>query len=171
MEQMKRRYSPSLAVFAALACATVADAQLKQVKTVYLMPMGGGLDQYLATRMVEQHVFQVVTDPQRADAVVVDRIGEGLEEKLAELYPDEKKKVAEKETADKDKKADGGNGTHRVGSTNLGRGKGTIFIVDRRTHTVLWSVYSPGRSTRASDVNRNADSIAKKIALAMKVNQ
>ena len=144
---------------------TLAHAQLKQVQSVYLLPMGGGLDQYLATRLVEQNLFQVVTDPQRADAILVDRIGEGLEEKLAELYPDEKKKAE----ADKDKKPGDKEGAQkRVGSTNLQRGRGTIFLVDRRTHTVLWSVYSPSRSASASDVHRNAESIAKKLALAVK---
>ena len=145
---------------------TVAFGQLKQVQSVYILPMGGGLDQYLATRMVEQHLLQVVTDPQRADAVLVDRIGEGLEEKLTELYPDEKKKAE----MEKDKKpGSDNNGTQkRVGSTNLQRGKGTIFLIDRRTHTVLWSIYSPSRSTRASDVHKNAEAIVKKLALALR---
>ena len=145
---------------------TVAFGQLKQVQSVYILPMGGGLDQYLATRMVEQHLLQVVTDPQRADAVLVDRIGEGLEEKLTELYPDEKKKAE----MEKDKKpgSDNNGAQKRVGSTNLQRGKGTIFLIDRRTHTVLWSIYSPSRSTRASDVHKNAEVIVKKLALALR---
>ena len=152
-----------LILAAGLASAAIAHAQLKQGQTVYLLPMGGGLDQYLATRMVEQHLFQVVTDPQRADAIFADRIGEGLEEKLAELYPDETKKP------EKDKKSDDNAGAQkRVGSTNLQRGKGTIFLIDRRTHTILWSIYSPSRSVQAKDVNRNAESIAKKLALAVK---
>ena len=164
MDLMNRRRRLLLA--AAFACTTFAQAQLNKVQTIYLLPMAGGLDQYLATRLVERHLFNVVTDPQRADAILVDRIGEGLEEKLAELYPDQVKK-AEKDAADKDKKQDGGP-QRRVGSTNLQRGKGTFFIVDRHTHTVLWSVYSPSRSTRTGDINRNAESIAKKLALAMK---
>ena len=156
----------SLALLAVFAVSTVAQAQLKQVQTVYLLPMGSGLDQYLATRMVERHLFQVVTDPQRADAIIVDRIGEALEEKLAQLYPDEKQK-AEKDT-EKERKIGEPGSAQRMGSTNLQRGKGTLFLVDRRTHTILWSIYSPSRSTRASDVNRNAESIAKKLALAVK---
>ena len=69
---------------------------------------------------------------------------------------------------DKDKKTDHAGNSSKVGSTNLQRGKGTIFLVDRRTHTVLWSIYSPSKSTSAPDVNRNAESIAKKLALAVK---
>jgi hypothetical protein len=165
MEVMTFRYSFALAVFSGLVGSTLAHAQLKQVQTVYLLPMGGGLDQYLANRMVEQHLFQVVTDPQRADAILVDRIGEGLEDKLAEMYPDEKKKP-EKE-AEKDKKNDFSGTGVKVGNTNLKSGKGTLFLIDRRNHTVLWSIYSPSRSSQAKDVNRNAESIAKKLALAI----
>jgi len=162
--------SIALTFFAGLGCSTLLHAQLKQVQSVYLLPMGGGLDQYLATRLVEHHMFQVVTDPQRADAIIVDRIGEGLEEKLAEMYPEEKKKAesdADKDK-DKDKKTDHAGNSSKVGSTNLQRGKGTIFLVDRRTHTVLWSIYSPSKSTSAPDVHRNAELIAKKLALAVK---
>ena len=38
----------SLALLAVFAVSTVAQAQLKQVQTVYLLPMGSGLDQYLS---------------------------------------------------------------------------------------------------------------------------
>lgn len=139
-----------------------AFAQLKQVQSVYILPMGSGLDQYLATRLVELRTFQIVTDPQRADAVLVDRIGTALEDKLAELYPDEKKKAEE----EKEKK-DGG-GANVLRQSNLQRGKGTIFLVDRRSRTVLWSVYSPSKSTAAKDVNHNALEIAKKLTDAVK---
>jgi hypothetical protein len=149
------------------AFSSIASAQLKQVQNVYLLPMGGGLDQYLANHLVEHQTFQIVTDPKRADAIIVDRIGEGLEAKLAEMYPDPAKKVEKDE--DKDKKFETtGEGQVRVGSTNLQRGRGTIFMVDRRTHTVLWSLYSPSHTSSPSDVNRNAESIAKKLALALK---
>jgi hypothetical protein len=185
MVLMTRRYSTAFLILSGLACSTLVHAQLKQVQAVYLLPMGSGLDQYLATRLVEMHLFQVVTDPKRADAVFVDRIGEGLEDKLAELYPEEKKvekdtekdkdkddkdKVTKDKDAkdkDKDKNEFSGNST-RVGSTNLQRGKGTIFLIDRRTHTVIWSLYSPGKSTNSTDVNRNAGLIAKKLELAVK---
>src|SRR4051812_2136690 len=115
MELMTRRISVALLTF---FCSALAQAQLKQVQSVYLLPMGSGLDQYLATRLVEDHLFQVVTDPKRADAVFVDRIGEGLETKLAELYPEEKKVDKEKDK-DKEKKNEfaGGGASDRVGST------------------------------------------------------
>ena len=168
MELMNRRISIALLT---VFCSALAHAQLKQVQSVYLLPMGGGLDQYLATRLVEDRLFQVVTDPKRADAVFVDRIGEGLETKLAELYPEEKKVDKDKDKEkDKEKKNEfAGSGVQdRVGSTNLQRGRGTLFLIDRRTHTVIWSLYSPSKSTSANDIHRNAESIAKKLALAVR---
>ena len=63
---------------------------LRQVQTVYLMPMGYGLDQYLANRLTAEGVFEVVTDPKRADAVLTDQLGVGFERRFDELYPREK---------------------------------------------------------------------------------
>ena len=137
-------------------------SQMREIQTVYLLPMAGNLDQYLATRLVEMHLFQVVTDPQRADAVFADRIGEGLEDKLSELYPDPAKKSAKDE--DKDKFG----GAAPIKNSNFARGRGTLYLVDRKTHTVLWSVYSPSRTNRVPDVHKNAESIAKRISAAVK---
>jgi hypothetical protein len=59
--------------------------ELSAVHAVYLLPMGSGLDQYLANRLASEHIFRVVTDPKLADAVFTDRIGNAFEEKLADL--------------------------------------------------------------------------------------
>ena len=40
-----------------------------------------------ASRLTEDHIFQVVTDPKQADAVFTDQIGEIFEAKLADLFP------------------------------------------------------------------------------------
>ncbi len=167
MNAMNRRTSIASTLLAGLVFSVLGHAQLKQVQTVYLLPMGNGIDQYIATLLVEQHLFQVVTDPQRADAIFVDRIGTGLEEKLAEMYPDEKKKSEPEKEKDKDKKPDFSGNTTKVGNTNLQRGRGTLFLIDRRNHTVLWSVYSPSRSAQAKDIHHNAESIVKKLAVAV----
>src|SRR5215469_13013420 len=55
------------------------------VRSVYLLPMARGMDQYLANWLTQDHVFRVVTDPKRADAVFTDRIGQSFEDKLADL--------------------------------------------------------------------------------------
>ena len=69
----------SLALVAALAAT---PAELGQIRSVYLLSMGSGFDQYLANQLTTQEVFQVVTDPQMADAVLTDQIGLRFEKQL-----------------------------------------------------------------------------------------
>ncbi len=83
---------------ASLMTMGASGANLGDLKTVYLLPMPGGLDQYLAIRLTTGSILQVVTDPQKADAIFTDRIGSGLEETLAELY-NEKSKDKDKDDA------------------------------------------------------------------------
>ena len=149
----------ALALFAASVPAAV-NQQLKQVNTVYILAMSGGMDQYLANRLTTMGVFQVVTDPQKADAIITDRLGEPFEAKLKELYPPPPppapppplrrrtirltrtvRPVTSDKTAkdDKDKTEDDGERIARVGSFN--RGRGNIFIVDRKSKNVIWSIY------------------------------
>ena len=140
--------------------------QLDSVHTVYLLPMGNSLDQYLATRLTQTGVFQVVTDPQKADAIFTDKIGEGFEQKMQELYPPPEAKASDedKETdknKDKDKKDPFGKPNQRFGS--FSKGHGTVFLVDRQSRNVVWSVYWPIKSSRPDDVNRRADQIADKL--------
>src|SRR5437588_8805686 len=66
-----------------LASMTAAvNPQLRQVNTVYILAMTGGMDQFLANQLTSLGVFQVVTDPQKADAILTDRLGELFENKL-----------------------------------------------------------------------------------------
>jgi hypothetical protein len=142
----------ALALLAASVPAAV-NQQLKQVTTVYILGMTGGMDQYLADRLTRTSVFQVVTDPQKADAIITDRLGEPFEAKLKELYPpppppappappkdekadkDSKLVVVDKTTKDDKDKIDDVSGIARVGSFN--RGRGNFFIVDRKSRNVL----------------------------------
>ena len=39
------------------------------------MPMGRGLDQFIANRLTRMHVLQVVTDPAKADTIITDQRG------------------------------------------------------------------------------------------------
>jgi len=95
----------SLALFVATASAAV-NPQLKQVNKVYILSMAGGMDQYLANRLTVLGVFQVVSDPQKADAILTDRIGEPLEAKLKELYPPPPPPPKPHEVKKEDKKDD-----------------------------------------------------------------
>src|SRR3954447_3120679 len=82
MDLMKRLLF-LLAGGGALLCA----ADLEGVRNVYVMPMARGLDQYLASRLTSDHVFQIVTDPKLADAVLSDRVGETLQSQLENIFP------------------------------------------------------------------------------------
>jgi hypothetical protein len=73
---------------AASSFAGPPKADLAQVHKVYLLPMRNGIDQYLANRLTNLGVFQVVTDPKKADAVFTDQLGESFERRLGEWFPD-----------------------------------------------------------------------------------
>ena len=47
---------------------------LKQVKTVYILGMVNGLDQFLANRLTNSGAIWVVLDPVNADAILTDRL-------------------------------------------------------------------------------------------------
>src|SRR5678809_764458 len=75
MGYMKWLLSIGLGALGALFTISGAHAQVFGVKTVYLLPMAGGLDQYLALQLTSGGVLQVVTDPKKADAILTDGIG------------------------------------------------------------------------------------------------
>jgi|SRR5579863_5932915 hypothetical protein len=165
-------------VLLAASVPAAVNQQLKQVNTVYILGMSGGMDQYLANRLTNMGVFQVVTDPQKADAIITDRLGEPFEAKLKELYPppappapvkdakdakdDKDSKTApadKKEKDDKDKTDTGG--VTRVGSFN--RGRGNIFIVDRKSKNVVWSTYDRPKDTTPGELSKTAERVVKRL--------
>lgn len=141
--------------------AGVFGADMSGVKTVYLLPMSSGLDQYLAVRLTTAAVLQVVADPRNADAVLTDYIGQGFEDRLDELY-------GAKPKIEDDKNDKNGSGTEFVKPASGSRSRGAIFLVNRKTRDVLWSVYEQPKGTAPADLNRTADRIADKLAKAIK---
>jgi len=138
-----------LAIFLAAGLTAVAG-DLSSVKSVYLMPMSGGLDQYLAIRLSSGGGIQVVTDPKMADAIFTDRIGSNFEQKLQDMYG-EKKKSDGKLSSD-----DFAKPTSQPGS----RGKGSLFLVDRQSRVVIWSMYAKAKSNDGDEMNHLATKIA-----------
>jgi len=134
-----------------LAMAAAA-ADLPDIKTVYLLPMSGGLDQYLAVRLTTGAVLQVVTDPEKADAVFTDRIGSNLEQSLNDLY-------APKGKEEPNKIGDFSRPTMQP----LSRGKGSLFLVDRKTRVVVWSMYAVPKNSQGDEMNRLAQRIVAKL--------
>jgi len=89
-------------LFSSLAVALAAPpkTELLQVHKVYLLPMTNAMEQYLANRLTGLGVFQVVTDPKKADAIFTDGIGASFESRLAELFPPKPVKRASDETTE-----------------------------------------------------------------------
>jgi hypothetical protein len=152
-----------------LGLAAAADPGLTQVRTVYLLPMGGGLDQFLANRLTQSGRYQVVTDPNQADAILTDRIGTDFEDRMKELYPPppppEPEVKAEDKAEEKQKDEERslaslmGDASAGRRSSTFGRSRGTVFLVDRSVNRVIWSTYVLPRSRRPDELNRVADQI------------
>jgi hypothetical protein len=138
---------------ALVGAGLAAGADLADVKTVYLLPMANSLDQYLAIRLTTGTSLQVVTDPQKADAVLTDRIGTSFEQTLDELYKTKPAKgEPDKETQESSRPMQA-----------MSRGKGAIFLVNRKTRDVLWSTYAMAKSAAPDDMNHLADRIVSRL--------
>lgn len=172
------------------ALALNAGAQLANVHSVYLLPMTGGLDQYLANRITNSGLFQVVMDPKKADAVFTDRLGEATESRLAELYPEPPEpkpepaaeakpeataaagKVEEKPKGESEDTASAGAKLKEAPSaphfSTFGKGKGTIFLVDGRKRTVLWSFYETPKGGTSEALDRTAGQVVDRLKRDLK---
>ncbi len=67
--------------------AGAAEIGGSNVRTIYILPMSHGLDQYVANRLTREGVLEVVADPTRADALLTDSLGKPLESELEKLHP------------------------------------------------------------------------------------
>jgi hypothetical protein len=164
----------SLAAACALLCFGAPEANvhpgLNEVKRVYLLPMAGGLDQYLANRLTKMGRFEVVTDPAAADAIFTDRLGPSFEQKWAELYPPPPKPEEERPIENEGKSnstepslVDGFAGTTTSRVSSFARGRGNVFIVSRKDGAVVWSHFKPARNTRTSELDSTADGIVNRL--------
>jgi hypothetical protein len=169
--------------FCASFCVNRAGAaELSGGRTVYLMPMGHSFDQFLADRLTRMHVFQVVTDPAKADTIISDRVGASLESRLKELYPPPpapEVKEAAKTTPEAPKPSGDGrpptsgpmaafgdtsNKLAQTGSMGTsGHGRGTIFLVDVKSSQVLWSIFETPKNNSARELDRTAERIVKRL--------
>jgi hypothetical protein len=170
------KFTAALLIGLSAIAAAAEKAPVAQVHTVYLLPMTNGLDQYLANRLTNLKVFQVVADPDQADAVFSDLIGEVLERRLDALFPEPAE--AEPEPAAKVPPATGekavaevkqpqeavrdtslkGNTATQVSSFR--RSKGTVFLLDAHKRVVLWSIYEVPKNSSSNEMDRTAERIA-----------
>lgn len=126
---------------------------LAAVKRAYLLPMASGLDQHLASEFTRQRTLEVVIDPKKADAVFTDRLGESFEARISELFATKKEDI---------KKSDSLRGPGISGKRNTG----TVFLVDPKSMTVLWSVYAPPKDSSRDSLVLCARKIAEQFAEA-----
>lgn len=162
-----------LALVFSCSAALASAADLASVKTVYVMKMFRGMDQYLASHLISSHVFEIVADPKLADTVITDQLGDGFLAKLEELFPtpeEEKPEPPPKPKVDKDAEeanpflSDTVNKlTSPPSSFSVGRSKGTIFLVDAKSRQVVWSLYDPPKSGGSSDMDRTASNIVSRL--------
>ena len=147
----------------ALACA----GDLSTAKTVYVLSMYRGMDQYLANRLTNDHLLQVVTDPKKADIIITDHIGDAFEQQLDTIFPPPEPAKPETKTEPKPAE-DAGNSlfgpamnklSNPATSSSFGRSKGTVFLVDAKSREILWSVYAPPKSSTGKDLDRTANDI------------
>jgi hypothetical protein len=148
------------ATLCALLPISSAHAEIFGVKTVYLLPMAGGLDQYLALQLSSGGLLQVVTDPKKADAILTDGIGARLEDSLTELYG----APVDKDKSDKDK-SDASNAA-RPAMQRLSRSGGLVFLVNRTSRDVLWSTYQLPTSNQPEELKHVAAKIVERLAKA-----
>ena len=141
----------------ASAAIALAQSPVAAAKNVFLTPMPGGLEQYLAMHLTNGSVLQVVTKSSKADVIFTDRIGEDLEKTLADL--DSKAPAVNSGKAGEVVFA-------RPTNRPLSRAKGTVFLVNRQTGDVIWSTLEQPKSTSISDVDSAARRIVEKLAKA-----
>ena len=158
-------------------CAGLAAmaGDLSQVHNVYILTMAGGLDLHIANRLTDGHVLQVVTDPQKADVIMTDRLGPGFEDHMMELYPTpEPPKPPKEEAKDKDSEKEKKPSAASIGipdlteasnkistrpTSSFGGGRGTIFLVSVKSREVLWSTYAKPKDARGAELERTAAQI------------
>jgi hypothetical protein len=152
-----------------LSCsgALLSGMDLQGVRAVYVMPMSHAMDQFLANRLAEEHIFQVVSDPKRADAIFTDRIGDALNSALDEIAPAPKPSDAQSKDGGKEQPRTTKLDNPALSST-FGRGKGTFFLVDAKSRSVLWSTFAAPGSSDASHLDRTASDIVSRLTRDLK---
>ena len=149
---------------------------LLAVKSVYILPMRSGFDQYLANELARSGSMRVVTDPAHADAVITDHLGESFQQRMDDLFPAPAKASPKPAPKSDDSKADGKENTasadelmssSRPVSSGI-NGRGNVFLVGRADRAVLWSDFRNPRSRQPKDMKRAADLVASDLKRALR---
>lgn len=142
-----------LALFGSILFGGEFQLQLK-TRTVYIVPMANGLDRHLASRLTSSGVVWVVLDPEKAAAVLTDRVDEAFWTWSNARY----KPLGKPSNAIND------DDRSRYERPRASGYRGTVFLVDPRNGVVLWSIYQP-----TPDTSPNAlDQAAVRVAITLK---
>lgn len=150
--------------------AGAAEIGGSSVRTIYVLPMGHGLDQYVANRLTREHVLEVVADPVRADAILTDTLGKPLELELEKLHPTPKPQADDADSDSGDSDTAQPSRSRRTMNTGepppistFARGKGTLFLVDAHSRAVLWSVYERPTKSTSDDLDHRAKRVVDRL--------
>ena len=157
MGDMKWLSKVALGALGAVVLISGTQAEVFGVKTVYVLPMAGGLDQYLALQLTSGGVLQVVTDPKKADAILTDGIGARLEESLTQLYGAPVDKNDDKDKAGTTEFA-------HPAMRPLSSSRGVVFLVNRTSRDVLWSTFERPKNTQPEELRHAAEKIVDRLA-------
>jgi hypothetical protein len=140
-----------------LVGALSSAAELKDVKSVYLYPMPGGFEQLLASRLVNGHVYTVVSDPKLADAVFTDQLGDAFLYKLDHIKTPPPPVQTSGSTSSMAAHVD------EPHASSFSRGKGTLFLVDAKSKQVVWSTFQEPKDRSTATLNKTAKKIVEQL--------
>ena len=138
---------------ALLTCGGLAGGEFRlqlKTRTVYIVRMPNGLENHLASRITSAGVLWGVLDPEKADAVLTDRVDETFWA-WSQTYFGPAKKVPQSADPPRPK----------LDTAQSAESRGTLFLVDPRTGLVLWAMYDPQQSTSRDALDQIADRVAK----------
>jgi hypothetical protein len=171
------RIKALIPIAALLVCgpAIAVDGKLSpRFRTVYVLEMTNGLDQYLSNRLTSARVMWVVLEPTSADAVLTESLDEPFWSWLARTYP----RPASATPAAPATSAASGTESAPQGSPE-GRGPvsakqpmasskrpGMVFLVDPRRRVVLWAAWENPKNPSAIELGHSAERIANQLKAA-----
>ncbi len=175
----------------AVAANVPPSPELLHIKTVYILPMRLGFDQYLANQLSQSGLLRVVTDPKKADGVLTDHLGESFEATMDEINPPPKppQPAAEAKPAPSTSSADSGDGAPDTKTTakkakstatnvptiessppprgSFSTGRGNVFLVDKTSRVVLWSTFEQLESAQPANLTHIAEYVVKDLKHAL----
>jgi hypothetical protein len=136
------------------------NAELSQIQRVYVLPMTAGFDQYLVNHLRGVSSMRIVTDPTKADAYFTDRLGVSFENKLKDIEEKTKEQNEPPKTEEELTAQKSGFKFAPPITSSIGRGKGTIFLVERSSRNVVWSIYNKPKDYQPKTLDRVAEKVA-----------